>query len=330
MKYLILSLLAVSVNLSFGQIRRAYINRSGEYSSTPKNAVAYVLIEKLNSDSSFAANYYDINNNILIAGFYKDSLLTIPNGRFAYFHKNRPVNRHGKLISPPNLDTDNHQVMKGYFVNGEREGKWIQYADKGDVVGIYTYDHDKMNGPFKQFGDGLMPYWSEGTMSNDLIEGKFLVYSADSLLADEYDYFHGKEKKHITHLRPAQESVSFITFLEETLNKYRKQLKNVLPIVSFMVDKNGGIRDVKVIKGVNPEIDSAIVSAVSIAPAYTPAYYDGEPIDQKIVRNLFLFPDEFYVRPIEHVNIRPPRPGGITYYLYPGGTVGTRVNPNVR
>lgn len=89
MKYYYLFLFTAIVKMSFGQAEKAYILKNGKFSDNPKNAISYVIIEKLAGDSAYSAVQYDMRDTILFSGFYKDELLSIPNGKFIYYQKNK-------------------------------------------------------------------------------------------------------------------------------------------------------------------------------------------------------------------------------------------------
>lgn len=48
--------------------------------------------------------------------------------------------------------------------------------------------------------------------------------------------------------------------------------------LKFKVDRDGSIKNVKVVKGVDPELDAEAVRVVSSAPAWTPGMQNGEPV----------------------------------------------------
>ena len=48
--------------------------------------------------------------------------------------------------------------------------------------------------------------------------------------------------------------------------------------LKFKVDRDGSIKNVKVVKGVDPELDAEAVRVVSAAPAWTPGMQNGEPV----------------------------------------------------
>jgi|GEM_PF-719860 len=291
MKYYYLVLLSIVVNSAFAQVQRAFITKDGKYSNDPQNAVSYLLIKKLNVDSAYSVKQYDIHDTIMVSGTYKDELLTIPNGKFVYYHKNYSEKNIQSMPPDFHIDTNNYIQTVGYFLNGKREGVWIYYASRGKIGQECTFEHGKLNGPYTTFYDGEVSFRTEGTMVNDLLEGKYYVYNADSLLVAESDYVHDKEVKHIDHLQEATESEKFHWYLEKALGKYKKQLTEYVPIVRFVVAKTGTLKDIQIIKGITPEVDTAIIAALSKAPAFTPAKYDNLIAEEKVTRPILLFHD---------------------------------------
>jgi len=327
MKYLYLIVFTAIVNTSFGQAEKAYITKDGNYSDNPKNAASYVIIEKLPGDSAYSAIQYDMRDTILVSGFYKDEHLSIPNGKFIYYQKNHLVKSRPNTIIKytQKVDTNNFKSLVGYFINGKRAGSWTQYFSDGRIDVQYTFEDDKMNGPFKSFVYGDVFYRSEGTMVDDLQEGKFFLYSRDSLLIAESNYFHGRDTGRIVHLHPAHETNTFYSFLEKNLKKYRKELLATAPTVKFVVDKTGRITKPEIVKGVSPAVDAAIISAIALAPAFAPGIYDDAPIEQKLARQLWLFRRNGYNVSYGGMDYRYPTPHTITlvYYFYGGRMVGT-------
>ena len=49
-------------------------------------------------------------------------------------------------------------------------------------------------------------------------------------------------------------------------------------VLKFKVERDGSIQNVKVVKGVDPELDAEAVRVVSSAPAWTPGMQNGEPV----------------------------------------------------
>jgi TonB family protein len=54
-------------------------------------------------------------------------------------------------------------------------------------------------------------------------------------------------------------------------------------LVGFIVDQNGDLRNVRVLKGVDPECDKDVVRIVSLSPPWKPGIKDGQPVAVKLV-----------------------------------------------
>ena len=335
MRYFYTLILIILFNSTFGQLSRAFVTKDGRYVNDPKDAVSYIIIQKL-SDSAFAVKEYDMQDTIMVSGFYKNELLTTPNGKFAYYFKARfPTKKemeanHRQEINLGGIDTNNYLRVTGYFLNGKREGAWITFSSRGVVGQRLTYENDKLNGPFTTYSGGELGYRSEGTMINDVLEGKYYIYNADSLLLAESDYVHGKEVKQTMHMVEATESEKFHSYMQRTLTKYKAQLAAKAPEVRYVVTKTGTLRDIQIVKGVAPDVDTAVLAALTKAPLFTPGTYDGAPFDEKITRILLVFND-FVNGPdgqqqLPRMTPYKQRFGSLIPEVQPGGTIKPGVN----
>jgi len=330
MKYFYTLTLIVLFNSAFGQLSRAFITKEGKYSNDPKGAVSYILIQKLDGDSAFAVRQYDMHDTIMTSGMYKDELLTIPNGKFVFYHKEHLSEKFKKDFPTLAKDTNNYVENAGYYLNGKREGTWLHYSSKGVIAQRSTYVNDKMNGPFSTFQGGELGYRSEGTMVDNVLEGKYYVYNADSLLLAESDYVHNKEVKQTMHVVEATESDKFHSYMQKSLEKFKTQLAANAPEVRYVVTKTGAIKEIQIVKGIAPDIDAAILAALAKAPTFTPGTYDGAPFDEKITRILLVFND--YVtgpdgqRPLPRMTPFKQRFQSLIPEVQPGGTIKPGVN----
>jgi protein TonB len=56
-------------------------------------------------------------------------------------------------------------------------------------------------------------------------------------------------------------------------------------VLQFVIEKDGSVNDVKVLRGVDPALDAEAVRVVSMSPKWSPGMEDGKP-----VRVSFTFP----------------------------------------
>ncbi|MBR6184462.1 protein TonB [Bacteroidales bacterium WCE2004] len=88
---------------------------------------------------------------------------------------------------------------------------------------------------------------------------------------------------------------SFVKYVQSNIKYPEKALENDIEgkvTVNFVVDAAGKIRNAKVVKGVDPELDAEALRVVSEAPAWAPAKQNGKnvpvtcsiPVTFKIVK----------------------------------------------
>ena len=79
-------------------------------------------------------------------------------------------------------------------------------------------------------------------------------------------------------------------FIKENL-KYPEDAANYgiqgRVIVNFVVDKDGSISDIKVVRGVHPSLDAEAVRVVKLMPKWKPAENRGKPVRTKYMLPVF-------------------------------------------
>ena len=82
-------------------------------------------------------------------------------------------------------------------------------------------------------------------------------------------------------------------FLQENL-KYPESARDEgvsgQVLIEFVVEKDGSISNVKVLKGVHPELDAEVVRVVEMMPKWNPGKQDGKP-----VRTFYQIPVRFSI-----------------------------------
>lgn len=74
---------------------------------------------------------------------------------------------------------------------------------------------------------------------------------------------------------------ALMNFLQENLTyppTAREEKIQGTVFVTFVVEKDGSITDVKVLRGVHPDIDAEAMRVVKAMPDWTPGYQEGEPV----------------------------------------------------
>ena len=63
-------------------------------------------------------------------------------------------------------------------------------------------------------------------------------------------------------------------------------------IVNFVINKDGDVSDVNIVRGINPSLDSETLRVISLMPNWKPAYFQGDAVRTKInISVFFILPD---------------------------------------
>ncbi|WP_114777650.1 energy transducer TonB [Botryobacter ruber] len=146
---------------------------------------------------------------------------------------------------------DGKLVMRQNFVNNKRNDSLITYYESGRVKRIELYENGKM---------------LEGTVFAE--DGAKLPYFPYEVMPQ----FPGGEK-------------ALFVFLAQNIKYPKAAIMDKASgsvLVSFIVEKDGKVKDIKVKKSVHPAIDAEAVRVIAEMPTWVPGEQDGEPIS---VRN---------------------------------------------
>lgn len=96
----------------------------------------------------------------------------------------------------------------------------------------------------------------------------------------------------VTQFVGGQDSLmSFIRKNAKYPEKAKAEKKSGNVYVSFIVDTTGEVTDVKIKRGVSPELDEEAIRVVKLMPKWKPAHQEG-----KLVKQQFSFPIRFILR----------------------------------
>lgn len=295
-KYIyLLAFLMISHQL-FAQTKKVYVTKSGSYTANSDKAVSYLLVQQLNGDSAYMARQYNMNNTLMVKGTYKDAALTIPNGKFAYYTAD---------------EASSYLSTVGYYINGKRTGNWIEFAPNGQATLEYSYENNVLNGPYKTH-DVTSGIRGEGTMVSGKLAGDFKWYNNDGLLVADALLESGKIVKKTAYMKDAKERMNLYAYVEQKLKKYSSVLYDSQFTVKYDIDKDGKITNPQIVSGYTPEINAAILSALSNLNAYRPATYNNAAIDQKasetfsIYNTMSMASNYRLNRPVRICTITPP------------------------
>ncbi len=240
-----------------------YINKSGYKQAAPADAYFFEIVDEnekgggtrtrfLAADSSKVSLY---TYSDLDGGKYKTG---IRNGDNFRWHPN------GQLAD------------KGYYSDNKLEGMYQNWHQNGQLQYVMQYKGGLLQ-------DTLKGYDEQGRLR------RLEVYQDDKMLAGEVygedgaaqDFFPMRELP----IFPGGEA-NMLRFLSQTIKYPKKAIKAKiagLVVLSFMVQENGQITDLDVIKTLSPETDQEAVRVVQAMPAWEPGKEEGKPVAMRFV-----------------------------------------------
>jgi periplasmic protein TonB len=181
----------------------------------------------------------------------------------------------------------NHQkigIYKTYYVSGDIEME--QFHEPGKKIKYINY--------FNSSGDKLLSN-GEGVMPAMSLTGESYTIIADSVSSGTFKIdaitrdtvFYALD--HMAKFRGGLEGLA--RYLQLSVKYPKDAIKRAIQgtvFVSFVVDKDGTVRDWRVVKGLNVNCDKAALNAVASMPNWIPAECKGMP-----VKCAFVLPIEF-------------------------------------
>lgn len=190
MKHCLLPLLLLLAQCSFAQKREELLN--AYFKPTANGAYYYVTTEKQDS-LWFREAFYVSQRTMAMKGWYADSACKKPHGPQEMYHHNR------------------YLKSKGEYINGKKEGVWIEFNEKGTLtdstiyrngrpVGISIGWHDngylRDSTHFDENGNGVQVSWyddggpaSAGRLNADLEKtGRWKYFHRNGAVMATEDY----------------------------------------------------------------------------------------------------------------------------------------------
>ena len=168
MRYLIVAVLSLigCLQLHAQSVKPIYFS-GDKVVSDPEYATSYGIVGKLSSDSIYVLKRYDLDDNLLMTGQFKDDILTIPHGDFLFYSDVTTFNIANSTYF--NLKGKTRFIsQRGKFVEGYEQGAWYFYFPNGSIS-------QQMN------------------FRNGLLEGEFVVYSPKGRKETVGKYADGKK-----------------------------------------------------------------------------------------------------------------------------------------
>lgn len=171
----------------------------------------------------------------------------------------------------------------GIYGKGKRMGNWVQYNKDGSLKSSYHYVNDKRSGSFELYENGELI--KAGDMREDTIYAVTIVsknYIPKEERVKERPRFRGCEDLPVLKEKEKCAQQKMIEYSYKNL-RYpaldREHSMEGRSIFSFIVGKDGYVKDVKAIKVFSRSIESEGIKLISNMPKMIPGTEDGKPID---------------------------------------------------
>lgn len=184
---------------------------------------------------------------------------------------------------------------KGQYKDGKKEGEWIETYQNGQLASAYNFINNKREGSFIIY-DSLGNITNEGIYRSDTIfsqsnhkatikEGPLKkVEIMPIMISPSCTQLDMDEKKKCSEL-------AMLNYIAKTLRYPAEARQNDvegIAVVQFVIEKDGSIKEVNVIRGICQSIKDEVTRVVKSFPKWSPGYQDGQP-----VRVLYTLPVKF-------------------------------------
>jgi antitoxin component YwqK of YwqJK toxin-antitoxin module len=226
-----------------------------DWSSAPDfELAAYFMQVVKDNDSTYLCRFYNKFGPMVKQESFKDEQLTIPNGPFLWY------NKEGYLDS------------SGMVRDGHKDGYWSYYRGNKTYLSLVY-----KNGRVIEKKDYDADIYMDSTGAQSSLKEKF---TTDSLYRDSL--MRARDST-----TPVQTEAKYKGNWGDYISKNLKtpeRLVNVLGrgqhevIVSFLVDKEGNVVEVTLLKSIEWSGDAEIFRVFNNAPKWIPAQQNGKPV----------------------------------------------------
>jgi antitoxin component YwqK of YwqJK toxin-antitoxin module len=284
-KKILLLLFILSPLITRAQWHRAFLDKNGGQVDSA-DAKSYILYRQL-PDSSWEMRQFEMHNISMMTGIFKDRNLQVPNGKFTYYHA-FDIYLNSTKSRNNTLDAENYVHSYGNYVNGTKEGKWVDLFDNGNKEYVNFYKNGVLNGRYESYNFSTNALAIEGNYIDGLREGDWhiLNYHGDVVETDTY----AKNKvinivKLTGKYKPSHPTKEFYDFINDKLGKLINDRDKMDIPVQCYVTSEGNITGLNIVlDGHHIDLEKNIIFILTTSPPWTPASVgtDDKHVDEVI------------------------------------------------
>lgn len=224
---------------------------------------------------------------------FKEDCSAVRNGRAKYYWDDGTPHSEGNFVNDQHEGLWHYYRRKtgikgreGLYKKGKETGEWSYYHNSGRIKSVYSYQNGMKHGPFIVY-DTLQEITNEGMYASDslLYQSKIIEpdYETDEAIgkSEEMPYLSKCKSILSKDERNACSQKTLLTYIYSNL-KYPQKARELnlsgTVIVRFVIDKDGSVDDIEVIRGVNQFFKEAVLDVVVDMPSWEPGVQKGRKV----------------------------------------------------
>lgn len=227
----------------------------------------------------WAVHDYFMNGQLQMSGYYTSKKFKTKTGNYTFYYKNSQISYQGAyskghLVGEWNYWHENGVLQKksNYSEKGLLDGAYTEWYDDGALDTQGQYVTDKMDGTWTfYFPNGqvsAIEIYSKGELvkvdfwesNGNKVEGELIVWLEPEFKGGESAMQSYIKDKVIYPKAAIDQNISGVVY------------------VQFVIDGDGSISEVRVIKSVHPLLDEEAVRVVSEMPNWNPGKIHNRPV----------------------------------------------------
>lgn len=172
-KLLLLLFLIAGLTNVIAQVKPIYFY-GDKIISVKERATSYAFFGKVSDQELWTIKRFNLYNDLEMTGSYKDSDMKISHGKFTYYEDIDVFNdRHHTYFKIKNKYRFVSQM--GSYIDGEKNGVWLEFYPDGKVQYSEVYLKNKLNGTYTSY-DKKGKILITGNYINGIRDGEWLLY----------------------------------------------------------------------------------------------------------------------------------------------------------
>jgi len=289
MKIFVPAVLIFASLAGYSQTSKIFFGPRGPITDSAK-ARLYLIVNRV-SDTVWNVKQYDMDNVLNYSGTYKDKELTVQNGHFIYYALGSiAMLKPGTKVMEIGPGVFQYVQATGDYINGMKNGEWVEYRSNGNRMTVNTYKNDFQNGLYEKYDDESGKVLFRGNYVNDKREGDWYMLDGHGNISVTFKYKDGKVTKRIDappNYGLAKPTRGFIVYISNNLNRISRPEMNANLSVICSIEADGKLSKPSIYgPGLTDKLNDKLNDIISGAPAWTPLY---DPVDKKNFAGLATF-----------------------------------------